>query len=715
MPEKSVREMGKWQRVHHSLSATVFRTLVKGTVILALIALLIGLGLYSFALTSQNISEAFHIANTVALALEPMADTEQMALDTMMIYRSLTPAERSQTGTEDYRARFASVSEREDYRAAQELLGEIVRDSEVYDIYVAMYDRDTSAVVYIIDPEGDPALFCAPGDWDRVRAKEVRTFLSWDGEGIPYAVNRTAKYGWLGTAGVPIKNEEGLTVAFLLVDISMEQVAQSLKSVLLEYIVALAIAVVVVGFFLTRHMRKTLVKPINAITEAAEAYVKDKRAGISGTEHFASLNIRTGDEVENLSLVMADMEKDLSDFEDSLAAVTAENERIGTELAVATRIQSNVVPNIFPPFPDRSEVDIYASMLPAKEVGGDFYDFFLIDDDHLGLVMADVSGKGVPAALFMMASKILVQNYTLTGRSPKQVLEAVNTQLCENNYEEMFVTVWLGVLNLATGRLTAANAGHEYPVLKKPDGSFELIRDKHGLVIGGMITSRYKEYEIQMEPGAKLFLYTDGITEATDANNVLFGTDRMIEALRRGENGEPRDVLCAVDEALRNFVGEAPQFDDITMLCVQYNGRNGEGGASVKELTVPAEVENIEAVTEFVDQELEALDCPLKAQMQIDVAVDEIFSNIARYAYAPEKGDVTIRLETEQTPLAVNLTFIDRGKPYDPLAKEDPDTTLSADERQIGGLGIFVVKKTMDDMRYEYKDGQNILTLRKNL
>ena len=250
-----------------------------------------------------------------------------------------------------------------------------------------------------------------------------------------------------------------------------------------------------------------------------------------------------------------------------------EASRIDMELSMATRIQSDMLPNIFPAFPERDEFDIYASMNPAKEVGGDFYDFFLIDNDHLGLVMADVSGKGVPAALFMMASKILIQNYATMNRDPKAALEAANNQICQSNREDMFVTVWLGILDLNTGLLTAANAGHEYPVLKSKDGSFELYKDKHGFVVGGMTGVRYKNYEIQLESGSMLFLYTDGVAEATNAENELFGTDRLITALNSSEDFTPCAVLESVDRAVNEFVKDAPQFDDLTMLCMKYNGK----------------------------------------------------------------------------------------------------------------------------------------------
>ena len=231
-----------------------------------------------------------------------------------------------------------------------------------------------------------------------------------------------------------------------------------------------------------------------------------------------------------------------------------------------------MLPSVFPPFPDRTKFDIYASMDPAKEVGGDFYDFFLVDDDHLCLVMADVSGKGVPAALFMMASKIILANYAKMGKSPSEILTAANAAICSNNREDMFVTVWLGILELSTGKLTAANAGHEYPVIMKPDGKFELYKDKHGFVIGGMAGLKYKEYTIDMKPGSKLFLYTDGVPEATNSDKELFGNERMVAALNEKPDGSPQEILKTVRSSVDAFVKDAEQFDDLTMLCLEYKG-----------------------------------------------------------------------------------------------------------------------------------------------
>ena len=250
-------------------------------------------------------------------------------------------------------------------------------------------------------------------------------------------------------------------------------------------------------------------------------------------------------------------------------ALALEKERIATELSLAARIQANFLPKTFP---DRPEFNLYASMTPAKEVGGDLYDFFQIDEDHLCLIIGDVSGKGVPASLFMMLGSALMHHVAMRELSPGKILTEVNAEICARNPEEMFITVWLAVLELSTGVLTAASAGHEYPAVKHADGHFELFKDKHGFVIGGMEGVRYREYKLELEPGAKIFVYTDGVAEATDVNNQLFGTDRMIDALREKEDGTPQEILASVNRSIDAFVGKAPQFDDLTMLCIEYRG-----------------------------------------------------------------------------------------------------------------------------------------------
>ena len=249
-----------------------------------------------------------------------------------------------------------------------------------------------------------------------------------------------------------------------------------------------------------------------------------------------------------------------------------EQELMIRELQMAREIQGGVLPHIFPPFPDRKEIDLFASMDPARDVGGDFYDFYFIDEDHLCLLIADVSGKGIPAALFMMVAKRILEDSARLEYSVSEILEKTNGALCDNNHAEMFVTVWLGILEISTGRLTAANAGHEYPVIRKKGSSFELYKDKHGFVIGGMKGIHYREYQIRLNPGDKIFIYTDGVPEATAGNGEMFGTERMVAALNTCGESCPEEILKGVRKAVDSFVGDAEQFDDLTMLCLEYKG-----------------------------------------------------------------------------------------------------------------------------------------------
>ena len=575
MPVKSVREMSELERKHYSLAARTFHASLMGAAILGLVAFLIGLGLYTYALVGRYVGSAYGLARSTAAVVERVVNTDLLAESVMNIYHGLSEEERAEPRTAPYRANYASVSSRQDYQTLYAVLREFLLSSDVNDVYFAVYDRETGAVVYVTDPDEREGHICEPGDWEPVEEKELNRFLDWDGTGKLYFIGKRENFSWLCTAGVPLKNSSGQTAGFILADVSLTEVVRGIRSFLIQYVIAMGIVTVLVGYLQTRHMKKTLVQPINAIAQAAQGYVQSKKNGEHKMDCFSSLNIRTGDEVENLSLVMADMERDLSEFEENLTRITAEKERIGAELSLATRIQSDMLPNIFPAFPERTEFDVYASMDPAKEVGGDFYDFFLIDDDHLCLVLADVSGKGVPAALFMMASKIILANHAMLGKSPAEILNSTNAAICSNNREEMFVTVWLGILEISTGKLTAANAGHEYPVIRHAGGAFELLKDKHGIVIGGMDGTQYNEYELQMEPGAKLFLYTDGVPEATDSAGEMFGTERMLEALNQEPDAGPETILGNVRKAVDGFVKEAEQFDDLTMLCMEYNGATG--------------------------------------------------------------------------------------------------------------------------------------------
>ena len=514
-------------------------------------------------------------------------------------------------------------------------------------------------------------------------------------------------FGWLCSAYDPVKDSAGNAVCLVGVDIDMTDVMNARHSFLwslLTFSAVMGILAVMLGIWL---MRNTVVRPLKMLSRATDEFAD---LGEDYTrQNVIDLPIRSKDEIGDLYQKTRTMQLNLLDYMDNLARVTTEKEHISTELNVANRIQADMLPRIFPAFPDRHEFNIMAIMDPAKEVGGDFYDFFLVDEDHLAMVVADVSGKGVPAALFMVIAKTLIKNRGQMGDSPSEILRNVNNQLCEGNDEEFFVTVWLGILELSTGRGWAVNAGHEHPVIRRSGGHFELVVYKHSPAVAVMPGLPFRQHEFRLNPGDTLFVYTDGVPEATNASGKLFGNERMLRALNKNPEAGAEELIQAVRSEIDRFVGDAPQFDDITMLMLEYHGAQ-----DTEELKVEARRENLEQVLRFVDDRLERCGCPLKVQTQINIAVEEIFVNIASYAYGGEAGGAVIRMKETQDPKGIRISFTDEGAPFDPLARPDPDVTLAAKDRSIGGLGIYLVKKSMDDVQYRREGSCNILTIQKN-
>ena len=333
------------------------------------------------------------------------------------------------------------------------------------------------------------------------------------------------------------------------------------------FIIGFAVMLLSAGILLL-FLRRSATRPLSMIQQSVRTYINDKDSAAIAA---AMDTIHSQNEFGVLSEDITALAEEIDRYTKENITLASEREKVQAELGLAAKIQSDMLPKTFPEMP---QFELFASMDPAKEVGGDFYDFFMIDEDHLGMVIADVSGKGVPASLYMMMSMIVIRNYARAGKSPAEVLRKSNRSICENNDEidSMFVTVWFGVLELSTGHVIASNAGHEYPMLRKANSDFELFKDKHGFVLGGMPGVKYKEYEFDIEKGGTLFLYTDGAPEATDIDNQLFGTDRMLSALNEAPDSSPEELIAAMTAAIDGFVGDAPQFDDTTMLCVKYKG-----------------------------------------------------------------------------------------------------------------------------------------------
>ena len=333
-----------------------------------------------------------------------------------------------------------------------------------------------------------------------------------------------------------------------------------------QTIIILILAVLILGSMAALTVSKRIVKPLERMTH------KVRSLGGKNLQFQMEDEYRTGDEIEVLAESFATLSAKTLQYVDQVKRVTAEKERIGAELTMANAIQRSQLPRLFPPFPNRHEFNLFATMKPAKEVGGDFYDFFMVDNDHVALVMADVSGKGVPAALFMMVTRMLIKSRLQSGESPSEALTNVNRQLCESNELGFFVTAWLAVLEISTGKGIAVNAGHEHPALRRSGGKYELVLYRHSLALAAMDGVQFRQHEFQLFPGDSVFVYTDGVTEATSSEKELFGTDRMLEALNKAPDAEPDEILATVMGEINRFMDGEEQFDDITMLCLKYNG-----------------------------------------------------------------------------------------------------------------------------------------------
>ncbi|MCR4821479.1 MAG: PP2C family protein-serine/threonine phosphatase [Treponema sp.] len=389
-----------------------------------------------------------------------------------------------------------------------------------------------------------------------------------------YYPNNT-EWGYVYTTSIVIRDSLNTPICVLSVDINMTDID---RTVLMYPIVILLAAIVFGSIFLlilTLWLKKRIITPLSKLKSSAADFVEKANGQDVESLNFTDPQIKTKDEIESLSTALVKMASGTKEYMEKLLIETTERERISADLNVASQIQADMLPHIFPGFPERTDFELYASMNPAKEVGGDFYDFFMIDNDHIGLVMADVSGKGIPAALFMVIAKTIIKNRALSGNlpSPSQVLHDANNQLCEGNKAGLFVTTWFGILDLNTGLLTATNAGHEYPAIRHGSGKYELLKDKHALPLAAMEDTVYKDYEIQLEKGASIFLYTDGIPEATNGQLELYGEERLVKALNKDPLAKPPLLLPSVKKDVDEFVGAAPQFDDLTMLALSYYGR----------------------------------------------------------------------------------------------------------------------------------------------
>ncbi|MBE5743761.1 MAG: hypothetical protein E7358_03490 [Clostridiales bacterium] len=432
--------------------------------------------------------------------------------------------------------------------------------------------------------------------------------------------------------------------------------------------------------------------------------INSKLAQISGGNLEVTVDVRANEEFASLS---DDINSTVATLKRYIAEAAA---RIDKELEYAKQIQLSALPTNFP---SGEDYNIFAKMIAAKEVGGDFYDFYKLNENTVAFLVADVSGKGIPAAMFMMTAKTIIKDLAESGMAVNEIFTKANQKLCENNESGMFVTAWMGILDLPSGKLTFANAGHNPPLLKRADGTFEYLKTRAGFVLAGMEGVRYRVNELTLNAGDRIFLYTDGVTEATNENNELYGEDRLLSFMNKSIELNPTKLLPKLKKDIDKFVGAAPQFDDITMLVFDYKVNKGDALMETK--IFPAKTEALTDVLAFTEQILEKYECSMKLQTSICVAIEEVFVNVAHYAYGNEQGDVKFTLSFNKETREMTFRMADKGIQFDPLKKPDPDITLSAEERKIGGLGIFITKKTMDLVTYSYENGENILTMIKKI
>lgn len=437
-------------------------------------------------------------------------------------------------------------------------------------------------------------------------------------------------------------------------------------------------------------------------------------ARIDGGNLDVPIRLETGDEVEEVACAFNKMAVQMKAYMENLAVAAAEQEHIRTELSMATAIQADMLPDSGCALREWEALSLYASMTPAKEVGGDFYDFFPLDENHLALIIADVSGKGVPAALFMVVAKTLLRSLITGSGTLAEAVSEANRKLCDGNQNGMFVTAWIGILDLSSGELFYVSAGHNPPLLGSREKGMAYVRQSSGPVLAAMEDTAYRLQKLRMLPGDTLFLYTDGVTEANDVHGNLYGEERLSELLNASEETTPERLATAVHRDLWRFQGEAEQFDDITMLVVRYNKNKKKGEAAEEARAAalwrrnigPAELSRLASVQDFVEKAFVGEQGAAEWLYKLLIALDEIFSNICRHSNAVEVA-VECGMEGHRALLIIE----DNGKAFNPLTSPKPDVAADVEKREPGGLGIYMVKQMIDQVDYERTDGKNRLTM----
>jgi sigma-B regulation protein RsbU (phosphoserine phosphatase) len=464
---------------------------------------------------------------------------------------------------------FSGIGSSDSYKKLWEELNTIRRGTSSTALdYVLIYP-DENREVFIMDACDVNVLPCG-----KTHDVDLRAYRGQPREDFEGFVTRSAVYGGLHTDGIAVylDAEKGI-YAYLLSDIPLTNINNKVIHFLLQTSAVAIIVTILICAGIVASIKARVIAPLKKLTETAEAFVGQyELRSENHDENSIFENVYNGDieELYYLASSLQSMELEIGSYLRDIDRYSMERARLDTELDLARKIQAGVLSTDFDPVRERSGADIFATMAPAKEVGGDFYDFFFTDPEHLCLVIADVSGKGVPAALFMMIAKALIKNRLKSGDSPSEALYHVNRQICEYNLGDMFVTVWACMIELSTGKAVDVNAGHEHPVIRHEGGEYELIKYKHNTAIGVMEDMEYNEHEFYLKKGDMLFVYTDGLPEATDRKEEMFGSVRMLETLNRYRKEAPKELLIGIRDTVGEFVGEREPFDDLTMMALEW-------------------------------------------------------------------------------------------------------------------------------------------------
>ncbi|MBR4456050.1 MAG: PP2C family protein-serine/threonine phosphatase [Solobacterium sp.] len=557
------------------ITKVVITILIAQAIILSALSLVVG-----GAFFKVNAAKIYREMNrSVAGAVMSAVDEDvmkQLAEETIAVYRSIDdPKKLYETDREAYYALFSGIEREAKYIETEEAINRMRRNTASTCISYVLILPGEDMGIYIFDA----------GDNDVIPCGEpfVYSTHGLDGQSSPKfrsTVSQSLQHGRVQTDGVLCcSGPEIGGWAYITADIPVEALVEKVKIFTFQSLFVVAAASLLVCAATSLSIRRKVVDPLVEITEISDKFVEHYSTDQAETNVFAAVDGGDILELQQLAASLQRMEQKMNWYLNTVEQLSSEKSRIATELQLAESIQGNMLPNIFPPFPERSEFEIYAKMTPAREVGGDFYDFFLIDDDHMALVIADVSGKGIPAALFMMMSKILMKNCTVEGMMPADVLFKVNNMICQNNSNSMFVTIWIGIFTVSAGKVIAANAGHEYPIICHKGGRYEVIKDPHGFVAGFFPDMKYRNYEFELGEGDTLFVYTDGLPEANNMAGELFGLDRVLAELNRNLERTPSEILTDLEAAVRVFEDGAEPFDDLTMLAVQMKEITGKRDA----------------------------------------------------------------------------------------------------------------------------------------